>query len=441
MLEYILQTIFLISVLFVYMLAGSVVYSAVGEGYKSTPLRCFAVGVGLWVLLVVFSTMFFKVSIEYLWFSYFGLTLLGLLNLPSKDQEETLDKRFFYQVLVSFCILLPVFIFLSQDKMHLWQEFAIYGKGLYSLLENKEVTNELLKAPLAYQLAVLPVGYFISIQNNIFACFNTAIFAFVACEFVRNSGVKMKNKGVSFPLVVAFALLVALNPFSIRELLLSADPFIFICAVGFAFAEYIFRPGHLPKNVAAIPPAIILMLLAFSSTQGFLLACSLFVVLLVRYLIQISSLNHKQLIGFAFIPLVPIFVMLLWQFYLNQKGLGFLLFDIDKVTFENIGLVYKALWVLAKHHYVELCYIAIILLAGVYSFLKVKKADDLIIDKYLLKSVFWVVLIYVFVCVPVFFTQYDYVARASYSLGFTSIALIQFIILMPIGRFIKEGLE
>ena len=289
--------------------------------------------------------------------------------------------------------------------MHLWQEFAIYGKGLFSLLENNEVTPELLKAPLAYQLAILPVGYFTNIQNNIFACFNAAIIAFVACEFVRNSGVKMQTKNVTFPLVVAFALLVVFNPFSVRELILSADPFIFICGVGFAFAEYIFRSGYLPKNVAAIPPAVILMLLAFSSTQGFLLACSLFAVLSVRYLIQISSLNHKQLIGFGIIPAIPVFIMLLWQFYLNQKGLGFLLFDVSKVTPENIGLVYKAFAVLAKHHYVEICYILLILLAGVFSFISVKKADDLIIDKYLLKSVFWVVLIYLFVCVPIFFTQ------------------------------------
>ena len=116
MLEYILQTLFLISVLFVYMLSGSVVYSAVGEGYKSTPLRCFAVGVGLWVLLVIFSTVFFKVSLEYLWFGYVGLTLLGLFNLPTKDQEETLDKRFFYQVLVSFMILLSCIYILSSRQ-------------------------------------------------------------------------------------------------------------------------------------------------------------------------------------------------------------------------------------------------------------------------------------------------------------------------------------
>ena len=40
-----------------------------------------------------------------------------------------------------------------------------------------------------------------------------------------------------------------------------------------------------------------------------------------------------------------------------------------------------------------------------------------------------------------FLLSNDYIARASYSLGFTSIALIQFIILMPIGRLIKENIE
>ena len=37
--------------LFVYLLSGSAVYSFIGEGYKASPLRCFAVGVSIWVLL------------------------------------------------------------------------------------------------------------------------------------------------------------------------------------------------------------------------------------------------------------------------------------------------------------------------------------------------------------------------------------------------------
>ena len=442
MFEYVLQTVFLLGVLFVYMLSGSVVYSAIGEGYKATPLRCFSVGVGLWVLLVILSTIFLPINLEMLWWGYVVLTLAGLFFLPKQDQNETLDKIFFYQVIVSFVLLIPAYVFLQEDKLHLWQEFAIYAKGLFSLSNNGFITNDLLSMPLAYQLSILPVSYFTEVQTNIFACFNVALLAFVACEFVRNSGVRIQVNNVLFPLAVAFGLLVVINPFSIRELTLSADPFIFICAIGFAFAEYIFRAGHLPKNIAAFAPAIILMLLSFSSTQGFLLAFSLFLVFLLRALIQSAKLNHKQYIGVILTPMLAVFVLLFWQFYLNQKGLGFLLFDSSKVTVDNIQLVYKAIFVLAKENVIEFSYIAGMLALGLYSlFTQAKTLDDVIIGKYLVRPVFWIMVIYLFICVPIFFSQYEYVARASYSLGFTTICLIQFIILMPVGRIIKEKIN
>ncbi len=441
MLEYVSQTIFLFSVLFVYMLCGSVFYSAVGEGYKATPLRCFAVGVGLWILLVILSTVLFSAKLEHLWWLFVAGTLGALFFLPKKDQEETLQKEFFLQVLTSFAILLPAFVFLGNDKLHLWQEFAIYGKGVFTLLEQNYITSEFLTAPISYQLAILPVGYFTELQDSIFACFNFAVIAFVACEFVRNSGVRIALGNILFPLVVAFALLVVLNPFKVTDFILSADPFIFVCAIGFAFAEYIFRRGHLPKNVAALAPAIILMLLAFSSTQGFLLGCSLFLVLSLRYLIQFQSLNVKQYLGYLVIPSVSIFVVLLWQYFLNEKGLGFLVFDTSKVTTENIQLFYKAIFFLAKQNVSEVIYILAIFAFGVYSLTRAKNLDDVVVDKYVVRSVFWIILFYVFICVPIFFSQYEYVARASYSLGFTTIALIQFIILMPLGRLIKEGLD
>ena len=119
MFEYVLQTVFLLGVLFVYMLSGSVVYSAIGEGYKATPLRCFSVGVGLWVLLVILSTIFLPINLEMLWWGYVVLTLAGLFFLPKQDQNETLDKIFFYQVIVSFVLLIPAYVFLQEDKLHL----------------------------------------------------------------------------------------------------------------------------------------------------------------------------------------------------------------------------------------------------------------------------------------------------------------------------------
>lgn len=441
MLEYTMQTIFLFSVLFVYMLNGSIVYSATGEGYKATPLRCFAIGVAGWVLLVLLSSVFFTIKLEILWWGYVVLTLVSLFLLPKKDQTETFDKEFFLQVLTSFIILLPVFIFLSQDKLHFWQEFAIYGKGLFTLLNENYITGDLLGAPIAYPLAILPVGYFTELQDSIFACFNFTIIAFVACEFVRNSGVKTSVGNIVFPLVVAFALLIVLNPFSVKEFMLSADPFIFIGAVGFAFSEYIFRRGHLPKNVAAIPPALILMLLAFSSTQGFLLSVSLFLVLTIRYIIQFNTLNFKQWIGYLLMPLLTIFIICLWQFYLSKKGMAFLLFDFSKISVENISLFYKAVGVLLKEHILEVVYVAVILCLGFFRFSKVKKIDEIIVDRTVLRTVFWIIISYMFICVPIFFSQYEYIARASYSLGFTTLSLIQFIILMPVGRIIKDLLD
>lgn len=441
MLEYILQIIFLFGVLFVYMLSGSVVYSAAGEGYKSTPLRCFAVGVGLWILLVVLSSAIFAINLQYLWWFYLIATFVGLFALPKKDQEETLDKQFYLQVLASFVIVLPILFLLEGDKLHFWQEFAIYGKNLFSLAANSYIEVDSLKSPLAYPLAILPVSYFTNLQDNIFACFNVAILAFVACEFVRNSGVKIVLGNIVFPLIISFALLVVFNPFSVKELTLSADPFIFICAIGFAFAEYIFRAGHLPKSLAVLPPAIILMLLAFSSTQGFLLSCSLFLVLTLRYLVQLKHLNHKQIIGYFLMPLLTAFVVILVQYLLNKQGFAFLLFDITQLSADNIVIYYKAIGILAKQHVVEFSYIVIIMALGLYRLTKIKNTEGLIVDRVLLRPVFWVVAIYLLVCIPIFFSQYDKVARASYSLGFTSIALIQFIILMPIGRAIKELLD
>jgi hypothetical protein len=439
--EYIAQTIFLFAVLFVYLLSGSVVYSFVGEGYKATPLRCFAVGVGLWVLLVVLSTVFLPVSILTLWWIYVGLTAFFLFTLPKSDQKETLSWAFFGQVLVSVLILLPVFYFLQNDQMHLWQEFAVYAKATYSIAEAKAITTDLLSFPLAYQLAIVPVSFFTKIQDSIFACFNFAILAFVACEFVRNSGVKIVKNNIAFPLVVAFTLLFFLNPFAEHYLTMSADPFIFIAAIGFAFAEYIFRAGHLPKNLAALPPAILLALLVFSSTQGLLLAISLFVTLTIRYIMQASTLNHKQILGYFVMPLVAVCFAFIWQYYLATKGLGYLLVDLDKLNKESITLVYNAVTILFKQHMLEAGYIAVILALGLYSFRNFKTADDLIVDSLLLKSVFWISIVYLFVGLPMFFAQYDYIARASYSLGFTSVALLQFIILMPVGRIIKENTD
>lgn len=441
MLEYITQTIFLFVVLFTYLLSGSVVYSLVGEGYKATPLRCFSVGVAFWVLIVILSTALFPVGISTLWWVYVFLVVFFLFTLPKNDQKETLNGVFFYQILTSVVILLPVFYFLKSDSLHLWQEFAVYAKGFYSLIGNNSIPDDILKFPLAYQIALVPVSFFTSVNDNIFACFNLAVLAFVACEFVRNSGVKVSVNNVAFPLVVTFTLLIFLNPFSINELILSADPFIFIGAVAFAFAEYIFRAGHLPRNIAVIPPALILMLLSFSSTQGLLLAFSLFVTVSIRYAIQSSVLNHKQFIGYILMPTLSIFMVVLWQFFLAEKGMDYLLFDISKLNADNLELIYNAIFVLMKKHTLEVVYIVSILCLGLYSFKNVKSSDDLIIDKYLIKSAFWVSIVYLFICLPLFFTQYDYMARASYSLGFSSIALLQFIILMPIGRFIKEGLD
>lgn len=441
MLEYILQTIFLFSILFVYMLFGSVVYSAVGEGYKATPLRCFAVGVASWILIVIVSSVLFNINLEYLWWFFVALTVASLFLLQKKDQEETLDKKFFLQVFYSFLILLPFFAFLYNDGLHLWQEFAIYGKGLFSLLNQNQIMPEFFKLPVAYQLAILPVGYFTEFQDSIFACFNLSILAFVACEFVRNSGVKFNKGNVVFPLVIAFALLVVLNPFTVKDLILSADPFIFICAIGFAFSEYIFRVGFLPKSLAAIPAALILTLLSISSTQGFLLGCSLFLVLTLRYLIQSRNLNYKQIIGYFLILMLPAFTILLWRFNLNNQGLSFLIFDISKVTFANISLFYKAIYVLLKQHIMEVLYVSLFLILSLFSFIKVKKLEDIIVDKFLVRTVFWIMVIYIFICVPIFFSQYEYIARASYSLGFTTISLIQFIVLMPIGRLIKDALD
>jgi hypothetical protein len=441
MLEYILQTIFLFSVLFVYMLFGSVVYSAVGEGYKATPLRCFAVGVASWILIVVVSSVLFSVNLEYLWWFFVVLTVSSLFLLPKKDQEETLDKRFFLQVFYSFLILLPFFVFLHNDSLHFWQEFAIYGKGLFSLLNQNQIMPEFFKLPFAYQLAILPVGYFTEFQDSIFACFNLSILAFVACEFVRNSGVKFNKGNVVFPLIIALALLVVLNPFTVKDLILSADPFIFVCAIGFAFSEYIFRVGFLPKSLAAIPAALILTLLAIASTQGFLLGCSLFLVLTLRYLIQSSTLNYKQVIGYFLILIMPTFIILLWKFNLSSQGLSFLLFDVNNVTFTNISLFYQAMYVLLKQHIMEVLYVSLFLLLSAYSFTKVKKLEDIIVDRFLVRTVFWIMVVYIFICVPIFFSQYEYVARASYSLGFTTISLIQFIVLMPIGRLIKDALD
>lgn len=439
--EYIAQTIFLFAVLFVYLLSGSVVYSFVGEGYKATPLRCFAVGVGLWVLLVVLSTVFMPVNLLTLWWVYVGLTAFFLFTLPKTDQKETLSWAFFGQVAASFAIILPVFYFLENDQMHLWQEFAIYAKATYSIAQAQAINADLLALPLAYQLAIVPVAFLTKIQDSIFACFNFAILAFVACEFVRNSGVKIVKNNIAFPLVVAFTLLFFLNPFAEHYLAMSADPFIFIAAIGFAFSEYIFRTGHLPKNIAALPPAIILALLVFSSTQGLLLGFSLFVTLTIRYLMQAGRLNHKQALGYFLMPMLAVLFALIWQHYLATRGLGYLIFDVEKLNQESLILVYNAITILFKKHVLEAGILGVILLLGLYSFKNFKTSDDLIVDKLLLKPVFWISIVYLFVCLPMFFAQYDYIARASYSLGFTSVALLQFIILMPIGRILKEKLD
>jgi hypothetical protein len=440
MVEFIFQTIFLFVSIFIYLLNGNVVYSYIGEGYKATPLRCFAVGVGCWIAIALLGNIIFNLNISTCWWLYILISIISLFNLPKSELKQTTSLIFYYQAIVSIILLLPIFYFLSTDKFNLWQEYALYGKSFFDLVHYNSINSILLAQPLIYQLALLPVSFFTTVEQNIFACFNLTILAFVACEFVRNSGVKMHLNNVIFPLVATFALLL-FNPFLKIETLLAADPFIFICAIGFAFAEYIYRPGHLPKTLAGLAPGLILMLLVLSSTQGFLLACSLFLILLLRYIIQFKFLTYKQLISLGFTITIPLFVASFWHFYLKQNGFDFLLFDINKLTSENIFLVYKALKVLAKEYLMEFMYIVIILLLAIASFRKSKTLEDLIIGRHLLKATFWITLFYVVFCLPLFFIQYQYIARASYALGFTSICLLQFILLMPIGRIITNLLN
>ncbi|MCP4356319.1 MAG: hypothetical protein GY793_12000 [Proteobacteria bacterium] len=442
MIEYILQLLSLLCVLLVYVVSGSVIYAKTGERYKSTPLRSFAVGAGFWVFLVVLFTVFFEnVSLKYLWSAYIALTIVGGLSLSKKDVTLACSREFFYQIFVSFLILIPVFLFIKNDQITMWQEFAVYAKSFFTLVDTQYITADVLKYPLAYQLVLLPVSFFVKVDNSIFACFNWVILSFVACEFVRNCGIKVKKKHILFPLGAAFSILVFLNPFGIIKLSLAGDPFIFTCSLALVFAECLFRVGKLPKNLACLPYAFVLMLMSLCSFQGFLLASSLFLVVVVRCLFQYEYMTHKRALGVILLPLFMAFTLCLWKYFLSIKGLGLVSFDWNELSFKKIGLVYNALLIMSKEHLDETFYISVILVAGLYRFRNVKHVSEVIVDKYLFRTVFWVVVIYAGFCLPVFFSQYKYVARASFSLGFESISLLQFIVLMPIGRMVKEEID
>lgn len=231
-------------------------------------------------------------------------------------------------------------------------------------------------------------------------------------------------------------MLVFLNPFSIVEYLLACNPFILTSAIALAFVEILFRKGHLPKNIAYIPYALILMLLATSSIQGFLLSISLVVTLLLRYILQSSQINFRQILGLGIIIFLPMLVLLIWHSNLLNT-----LCDFEKVSFSKFLKTYHVMYLLAKQHISSMIYLVVLLFAGLYKLFKIKSHRDIITDKYLLRTVFGIIFIYVGIILPVYFSYYEYSVRAGYSLGFVFISVLQFIVLMPLGRVVNEGLS
>ncbi|MBI1363541.1 MAG: hypothetical protein GC134_06115 [Proteobacteria bacterium] len=331
---------------FLYMAAGRLVFTHIGQHKWATPFNTLLTGAGIWYLWFLMLHGLLGASMKLVWW-LFAVSVVGLLLVMTKaHQMHDRTMKFFWPVImVVLVVTLPAFWYLTGDSPMLWGELTHYVKnadhifrldGLPTAADAAQFAIYLPPVPMGLAIVVLPVSIIMGkFVPAAFAMFGLALVAAASGHMVRISGVQVGWHNVVLSTVFALFALTVMNPFFKEMIIFSGYPDMLIAALLFAVCAPLMRSEHLPRGLEVVPTAFGLALLVGTSEIGQALTIFLLGYWLLRSMLESPVPAIKDILGWSILAMLPMVAWFIWRNYLLANGVPL----TDPLKFQTANFV------------------------------------------------------------------------------------------------------